>query len=155
MTKLKPHISIEFQSNPKMLCGVRELIANVAERMGFASDESTRIKLAVDEALANVIRHGYSKREDGPIAVQVWFEPTSGKRQEYKALRIVIEDEGVQIEPDRICGRDLDDIRPGGLGVHIIKEIMDEVVYEKRSGGGMRLTMVKHMPQKQDAAQTA
>jgi hypothetical protein len=40
----------------------------------------------------------------------------------------------------------LDDIRPGGLGVYIIREIMDEVRYEKREGGGMRLTLTKRKP---------
>jgi anti-sigma regulatory factor (Ser/Thr protein kinase) len=64
------------------------------------------------------------------------------------AIRIVIEDEAQQIDPALIRSRDLDEIRPGGLGVHIIKTIMDEAAYEKRSDGkggtgGMRLTMMK------------
>lgn len=154
MMQPRPTISLEFQSNPKMLCGVRELIAHISERMGFASDESTRIKLAIDEALANVIRHGYERREDGPIQMKVWFSPSHGV-QETPSLRVVIEDEGVQVDPEQICGRNLNEIRPGGLGVHIIKEIMDEVCYEKKPGGGMRLTMVKRKTEKQDKAHTA
>ena len=51
-----------------------------------------------------------------------------------------------QVDPESIQPRDLDDIRPGGLGVHIIREVMDEVAYEKRQGPGMRLTMIKHQP---------
>jgi anti-sigma regulatory factor (Ser/Thr protein kinase) len=60
-----------------------------------------------------------------------------------EGIRIVIEDEAKHIDPDHIKGRDLDEIRPGGLGVHIIREIMDEVVYEQRRPIGMRLTLVK------------
>jgi hypothetical protein len=69
-------------------------------------------------------------------------------------LRIVIEDLGRQTDPGAIKGRDLDDVRPGGLGVHIIREVMDEVVYEKRPGGGMRLTLVKcpHAPKDEAGA---
>ena len=58
-------------------------------------------------------------------------------------MLIRIDDRGKQTEPERIRSRELSEIRPGGLGVHIIKEVMDSVRYEKRSGGGMRLTMVK------------
>jgi anti-sigma regulatory factor (Ser/Thr protein kinase) len=61
-------------------------------------------------------------------------------------VRIVIEDEARQVDPTRMKSRDLEDIRPGGLGVHIIREVMDEAVYEKRAPVGMRLTMVKHAP---------
>jgi anti-sigma regulatory factor (Ser/Thr protein kinase) len=56
----------------------------------------------------------------------------------------MIEDEAEQVDPCTIKSRCLDEVRPGGLGVHIIREVMDEVAYECRSGGvGMRLTMVK------------
>ena len=59
-------------------------------------------------------------------------------------LAILIEDEARQVDPGEIKGRALDDVRPGGLGVHIIREVMDTAVYEKRERAGMRLTMVKH-----------
>ena len=61
-------------------------------------------------------------------------------------MLIVVEDRAKQVDPETIQPRDLDDIRPGGLGVHIIREIMDHVSYEKRDGGGMRLSMTKHLP---------
>ena len=58
---------------------------------------------------------------------------------------MVIEDEARQVEPESIKGRDLADIRPGGLGVHIIREVTDLAVYEKRAGAGMRLTIEKYV----------
>ena len=54
--------------------------------------------------------------------------------------------EARQVEESELCGRDLDDPRPGGLGLHIIREVMDEVCYQKRSPKGMRLTMTKRAP---------
>ena len=66
-------------------------------------------------------------------------------RHEADHLEQHIEDEAKQIDPDSICGRDLDDVKPGGLGVHIIKEVMDVAEYQQRDPVGMRLTMVKQL----------
>lgn len=133
-------IAMELASNPLFLSGVRELTAGVARRLGFTELNCSQIALAVDEALCNIMRHGYAQRTDGRIWLTI--DP-DGDAQHGLQLRIVLEDEGVQIEPCMIKGRDLDDIRPGGLGVHIIREVMDQVIYEKRAQGGMRLTLIK------------
>ena len=69
-------------------------------------------------------------------------------------MLIVIEDEARQIDPAFIKGRELDDVRPGGLGVHIIREVMDVVEYESRDGVGMRLTLFKQLGT-QDEPQSA
>jgi len=146
-----PHIRIEMLSNPMYLSGARELVSAVARRLGFNDANCSQIALAVDEALCNVIRHGYDRKADRPIWLSLW--PLEGSADGTldggqqgpisAAIKIVIEDEARQVEPARIKGRDLEDVKPGGLGVHIIKEVMDEVRYEKREGAGMRLTLVK------------
>lgn len=133
----KAPLQLELDSDPRYLAGAREMVAAVARRFGFAETACARIALAVDEALANVICHGYDRDPGGRIWLSV--EPPGA----VPFLRIVIEDEGGQVEPDRIRSRDLGDIRPGGLGVHIINEVMDEVRYEKRDPAGMRLIMLK------------
>lgn len=140
----EPHLRLRMLSQPRYLCGARDMVSAVAKRLGFDDLSCSQIALAVDEALSNVMRHGYSDREDGPIWLSLWpLEISGGKAG---GIRIVIEDEGTQVEPDRIRGRDLDDIRPGGLGVHIIRKIMDDVKYERRADAGMRLTLEKKMP---------
>lgn len=136
----RPHIQLEMVSNPIYLSGARDLVASVARRLGFGDEACGQIALAVDEALCNVIRHGYGRRADGPIWMKVW--PLQGG-DGGGGIRIVIEDEARQVDPAEIRSRDLDEIRPGGLGVHIIREVMDEVNYEKRDSVGMRLTLVK------------
>lgn len=139
-----PDLTLRMRSSPRLLAGARELIASLARRLGFDEVSACQVALAVDEALANVIRHGYERREDGPIDMMVWLlAPSGDPAAAPTGLKVVIEDEGRQVDPDLIRGRDLDDIRPGGLGVHIIREVMDEARYEKRIGGGMRLTLVK------------
>lgn len=132
-------LRIEMRSDPRLLAGVRELVASVARRLGFDQRSSSQIALAVDEALANVICHGYERACDRPIWVRI--EEIGGLAAH--AMRIVIEDEARTVDCCEIKGRSLEDVRPGGLGVHIIREIMDEVRYEQREGGGMRLTLEK------------
>jgi len=141
----EPHVQLRLLSQPRYLAGGRELVAAVARRIGFDELAAGQIALAVDEALANVIRHGYADRPDGPIWLSLWpieRETSSGRRCPV-GLKIVIEDEAQQVDPERIRSRDLEDVRPGGLGVHIIRHVMDSCVYSKRSGKGMCLTLEK------------
>lgn len=136
-------------SNPLYLSGTREMVAGVARRMGFSEEVCSQMALAVDEALCNVIRHGYGRAADKPIWVSVYPIPEAGATGPWgdgclpEAIRIVIEDEAKQVDLSAIKSRDLDEIRPGGLGVHIIQTVMDSAKYEHRPGKGMRLTMVK------------
>lgn len=148
MTPSHPPIRLEITSNPLFLAGARELIYHLASRLGFTDEACGQLALAVDEAICNVIRHGYDRAAGKPIWISV-TPLVSGRSEEptpdspADALRIVIEDEARQVDVNTIKSRDLDDIRPGGLGVHIITEVMDEVRYEHRQPTGMRLTMVK------------
>lgn len=139
----RPSIRVELLSNPLFLSSVRELVAGVAKRLGFSEANCSHLALAVDEALCNVMRHGYDKRTDGTIWVSLWPRDLGNDCLE---LTLTIEDEAKQVDPNSIKGRDLLDIRPGGLGVHIIREVMDEARYERRDGPGMRLTLVKRQP---------
>ena len=161
-----PQIRLQLMSNPQYLSGARELVGAVAKRLGFADEACGKIALAVDEALCNVIRHGYGRVTNRPIWVSIWpmceggpgcpanaSKAGNGGDTLPSALRIVIEDEARQVDPSVIRSRDLEEIRPGGLGVHIIKAVMDEVTYEKREKVGMRLTMIKRrMPETDEAS---
>ncbi len=141
-------IRIEISSNPLFLSGTREFIYHIASRLGFTDEACGQMALAVDEAICNVIRHGYDRQAGHPIWLTITpvggvAAPDAPHDSPTQALRIVIEDEARQVDVNSIKSRDLDDIRPGGLGVHIIGEVMDEVRYEHRSPKGMRLTMLK------------
>jgi serine/threonine-protein kinase RsbW len=191
-----PAIRVQLTSNPLLFSGVREMVSSVARRFGFNELDSSMMSLAVDEALCNIMRHGYERRCDCPIWLSVFLLPEAGSSTNPAlvwngsasangvavngvgvgagvglgdpsmpttgragAMKIVLEDEARQVEVCNIKSRDLEDVRPGGLGVHIIKQVMDDVVYEKREGQGMRLTMVKRvsppLPPLDDAAHAA
>jgi len=153
----EPELRLWLRSNPLYLSGARELVCALAKRLGFDDLSCCQIALAVDEALANIIRHGYGRRPDGPIWVSLYPTPAQpdtkpdAKGGPVRAeLAIVIEDEAQQVDPTQIKGRELDEIRPGGLGVHIMREVMDEVLFERRESVGMRLTMRKTAPRPED-----
>jgi anti-sigma regulatory factor (Ser/Thr protein kinase) len=133
-----PTIRIELLSRPDLLAPVRAMVVSLAERFGFDDVESGHLALAVDEALANVIRHGYESRTDGRIWIAVHLIESP-----VPTVRIEIEDEGRQVDPALINPRDLDDIRPGGLGVHIMREVTDACDFEARQPRGMRLVLEK------------
>ena len=129
-------VRLEILSRPELLAPVRAMLVSLAERFGFDDIETGHLALAVDEALANVIRHGYESRPDGRIwlTIRTIDEPTP-------RIRVEIEDEGRQVDPATIAGRELDEIRPGGLGVHIMREVTDACDFEPRRPTGMRLVL--------------
>lgn len=137
----EPEVVLRMVSDVRYLAGARELVAGVAKRMGFSHDSSAHLALAVDEALCNVIRHGYKQAPGKPIWVKIW--PLEDDGEHGPGVRIVIEDEAQPVDVSKIQGRDLDDIRPGGLGVHIIRQVVDVAEYSPRGEVGMCLTLVK------------
>lgn len=136
-----PDLELHLFSQARLLSAARSLTASFAGRIGFDDVQCGQISLAVDEALCNVINHGYERDDNGRIRLTIWEI-----KGDEPGMKVVVEDRARQVDPDSIRSRDLDDIRPGGLGVHIIREIMDHVLYEKRDGGGMRLSMTKLIP---------
>ena len=140
----KPEIELKLISDPMYLCGARELVGCIAQRIGFDDIDCSKIALAVDEALSNIIRHGYNKAFDRPIWIGI--SPIRPTKDSIGGIVITIDDEAKQVDPCSMKGRELEDIRPGGLGVHIINEVMDEVCYEKRETQGMRMRMMKRAP---------
>ncbi len=127
-------LKMELLSNPEMLCAVRGALGQLAERLGFSEPECRAIVLAVDEALTNIIRHAYGGDTDKPI--EAYFRRVQDSRNGTpgEALEIVLEDRGVAVDGAKLCGRALDDVKPGGLGLHFIHESMDKVEFRRKIG---------------------
>ena len=133
-------VELKICANPAYLPAVRAIVRKVNQVVGL-QDEDDLITLAVEEALANVIRHSYGGACDKPIVVK--FNKISDGSGNKTALEILIRDFGKQVEPGSIKGRDLDELRAGGLGVHLIQSAMDEIEYSCVDDAGMQLRMVK------------
>ncbi len=131
-------IEINITSDPKMLSVLRGAIAPICKLGGFDIDSCTKIVLAVDEAVSNIMRHAYSGSDDKPISARFNLTPTK--------MEIVLHDFGKSVDPSKIKSRALDEVRPGGLGVHIMKTVMDKVVYKNGTKDGNYLILEKVLP---------
>lgn len=133
----EPEVRLQLLSRPELLAPVRALVNAMAMRCGLDDLAACHLVLAMDEALTNVIRHGYGGRPDGMI----WI--TLGCLASGDGLRIEIEDRARTVDPAALKGRELDDIQPGGLGMHLMSSLVDRYEHAPRTGGGMRVLLEK------------
>jgi anti-sigma regulatory factor (Ser/Thr protein kinase) len=129
MSTASPKLQLRFAmpSDPRYLAVVRGAIAPLAAAIGWDECECRAITLAVDEALANVIRHAYHNSADGLIELEC--------RESADGLEITLLDNGEPPDKSKICARELGCDQPGGLGTHIIRKVMDSVSYEASAEG--------------------
>ena len=135
-------LRMEFRSDPEMLCAVRGALGQLAERLGFPAEDCRAIVLAVDEALTNIIRHAYLGRDDGPIEAAFRRIPVTRDGARSEALEITLQDRGVTVDRAKLSGRALEDVKPGGLGLHFIQESMNKVEFRHQNGRN-RVRLVK------------
>lgn len=132
---MKDSAVIIIPSDPKYLSLIRTATATMGKIYGMSDSEQEDVKLAVDEACANVIKHAYSGDVTRKIVVKFKIS---------KGFEVVIEDNGIKAQPDIIAGRNLDDVRPGGLGLHLIKRAFDVYLFDKKRKNGNRLRLVRY-----------
>lgn len=116
-------------SDPRYLPVVRAAIGQLAAMVGWNGSESLSITMAVDEALANVIRHAYHGRTDGRIELHC--------RATEDELQFRLQDSGDPPDMSRICAREVGCDKVGGLGTHIIRDVMDTVSYKRSPEGNV------------------
>lgn len=140
MSEASP-LELELISDAGQLSRVRGTLRDWCLAHGWPEPVIADMVLALDEALTNVIRHGYDGAGDKRILIRVREvrDPGAGE-----GIEIEVRDFGKQVDLDSIRGRDLNKPRPGGLGVHIIHAMMDLAEYTHADGGGMRLVMRKY-----------
>jgi serine/threonine-protein kinase RsbW len=137
-------LKLELKSNPEALCLVRATVERAAEVLHFKDTEARAIVRSVDEALANVMRHAYGGRPGLPIEMSCRRLEQGGQNAVQGGIEIVLADKGKPVTRAALQGRSLDEIRPGGLGLHFIRESMDEVEFSRKKGKNL-LRMVKYL----------
>ncbi len=133
---MKGAVSITIPSHPKYLSVVRALTSRMAELADMPGPEVDKIRLAVDEACSNVIKYAYKGDTGRKIVVKFRVIRTG--------FEVVIEDTGEKTDPSFIAGRDLDDVRPGGLGIHLIKRAFDVFGFDEKKKKGNRLRLIRY-----------
>jgi sigma-B regulation protein RsbU (phosphoserine phosphatase) len=110
----------------------------VLEQQGVDAELRATLVLALDEACANIIRHAFGGGcGSGRIELLI--------RREGKALHFVLSDTAACVDVERIKPRDLDECRPGGLGLCFIDTLMDAWKLTPLAGGGNRLWMLRRL----------
>ena len=124
---------IEFSSHTGNLALMRDCVRDFLNGYPFSERERLLMVLGVDEACTNIIRYAYRLRDDQLIALSM-----EGLR---RSVRVRVRDYGEQIRPHEMKGRSHDLIKPGGLGLYLIRSAFDEVDYLlKRHGTEVVLT---------------
>lgn len=131
-------LQLRFPARADQLCDVRDAVRECVTANGAGEDCAGDIVMAVDEACQNIIRHGYAGDPEGGIELEI--------ERQGDDLVFSLRDSAPKIDPARVKPRALDDIRPGGLGTHLIRTVMDEAEFVKISDErGNLLRMVKRI----------
>jgi sigma-B regulation protein RsbU (phosphoserine phosphatase) len=131
-------MDFQFNSCATNLQGVRQLVRDAVLQAGCDEELTSRLVLVVDEAIANVIRHGYCDDECGDIRLTI--------PQEGDLLLFMLRDYAEPVDGASIKPRDLDECRPGGLGVNFIDSVMDSWEFQRPpEGEGNILRMTKRI----------
>ncbi len=120
-------MKFEILSDPKNLKIVRQNVRDAINEYKVNVKDLDAVILAIDEAVQNIIRYAYEMDKSKKITFNI--------EKIKENLIIAIRDFGKQVAIDKIQSRDLNDVKPGGLGVHFIKSIAKEVKYVHQNDG--------------------
>jgi len=128
-------IALSLPSNPRYLALLREVVGRAADLLEFSEEEKQGMMLAVNEGCANIIEHCYAMDDRHKIDIALRMLPDR--------MEIELRDYGVYQEVE-IPGGAGSLADPGGLGLRIMKNVMDDVTWRPAGREGTLLTMVKH-----------
>ena len=135
---MKTSASLRIAAELKNLSEIRRFIKETASALGVDPATIHNVPLAVDEAVTNIIVHGY-QCQGGAIEIEV--------EREGDALVIRIRDDAPPFDPAVIPPPDLTlplaQRTPGGLGIYLIRQVMDEMTHRATPQGGNELILVK------------
>lgn len=134
-------LAMSFCSQPSRLKLLRCVLRDVADMAGLNEEATDAVVLAVNEACMNIMQHAYAMRPDGQIDLAIF--------QESDALVFHLRDYAECVDQHKIHSRDLDDVRPGGLGVHLMSCLMDECGFLEPPADGGNLFKMKKLIKEQ------
>jgi serine/threonine-protein kinase RsbW len=141
MSSIERKFTLQVPSSTENLALIREFVTAVGRQAQLEEPEISNLELAVDEACANVIEHAYGHDITKEVVVRAKFDEES--------LRISVIDEGRGFDPGSTPQDSVEQLiharKSGGLGIRLIKKLMDEVSYEIMPGQKNELHMTKRI----------
>ena len=140
MSKSTTTYSISVQASTEHLAEVRDFVAKHASEFGFAQQDVEDIRLAVDEAYTNIIKHAYEFDEHKSVDIELGYNSNK--------FWISLLDTGDAFDPSDYSKPDvrqkIKEKKRGGVGVYLIRKLMDDVEYKtKGSVNEIRMTKSK------------
>jgi serine/threonine-protein kinase RsbW len=133
--------TLTIESKTEQLIAVREFVSEAAYKFGFNDEEVSKIALAVDEACTNIIKHAYRYDPTKNIVVSI--------KGANAAFVVSIIDKGRQFNPEDVQKPDMKEYlshyRRGGLGVYLMKSLMDKVEYDIDPGKKNEVRLTKYI----------
>jgi len=127
-----PPLRLQITSDPATLASTRRAVEMFAAQCGFDETARGEIGLVINEALANVIRHAYQGATDQPIEVAA--------QKTDEGICLSVRDWGLGVNPFELPPKKHDPMKPGGVGLICMRQMMDDVQFQKQSDG-MLLSM--------------
>ena len=141
MASLEQKFTLHVPSSTQNLALIREFVNSIGAQAGLGEDDVAKLELAVDEACTNVIEHAHKGDLSKDVVVRAEFDE--------RTLRIEVVDSGRGFDPSTLPQDDVKslvhDRKSGGLGLRVMRTLMDEVSYEIVPGASNRLRMVKRL----------
>ncbi|MBN1782353.1 ATP-binding protein [bacterium] len=123
---------------------IRNFVSGMARKAGFNDKDVNKIELAIDEACTNVIEHAYRDTGEGDIDIDVEYDT--------QKFKVVVADQGRSFVMEDIKIPDMEkymaELKVGGLGIYLMRTLMDEVDYRSKPGARNEVRMVKYLPGK-------
>lgn len=117
---------MRFTANFEYLDEIRDFVGDIAQSGGFNEKDVYNIQLATDEAASNIIEHSYEGVSDGVLEISCGVKKNT--------ITIILTDHGKSFDPSDIPApnlkADLSERQIGGLGLYLMRKLMNEVRYE-------------------------
>jgi serine/threonine-protein kinase RsbW len=126
---------LEFSSHTGNLALMRNAVRSFLDGCNFSDKERTLMVLGVDEACTNIIRYAYDLADDQVILLEI--------DRVRKGVRVRLRDYGKKIAPTTLQAKRVKRVRPGGLGLHLMRAAFDSVHYAPKKHG-TELVLMKH-----------
>jgi serine/threonine-protein kinase RsbW len=141
MASIERTFTLKLPSDTENLAMIRDFVNGIGVRAGMPASEVAKLEMAVDEACANVIEHAYGPEVTKEVSVKATIDE--------ETVQIDVVDTGKGFDPGTISQLNLDQLvaerKSGGLGMRLMKTLMDEVHYEMIPGQKNELRMIKRL----------
>lgn len=139
MAAIEKKLTLTVPSSTENLALIRDFVTSVGKQARMSDVDISNLELAVDEACANVIEHAYGHDRTKEVTIRAIFDENE--------MRISVIDSGKGFDPSKVQSETLDQLinerKSGGLGMRLIKTLMDDVRYEIVPGQKNELHMTK------------